>query len=219
MNKAFICFTRVPKPGLTKTRLLGVLTPEQCARLHWAFLKDLARVYPQIDADLFVSHTPDPDWVQLAAVFPYAAGYFPQEGADLGEKMHNAIAKVLSLGYDAVILTGTDLPLMTAAHPESGFAALESADVTIGPNPDGGYYLIGMKTPRSEIFHVPNYGGATVCENTLAAIDAAGLSCRLAPACGDVDTPADLRTLAGSVDPASASGQILSEFQREGVAL
>ena len=66
MKKAIICFTRVPKPGTTKTRLLGMLTPEQCVRLHWAFLQDLSRIYPALDADLFISHTPDPDWIRLA---------------------------------------------------------------------------------------------------------------------------------------------------------
>jgi rSAM/selenodomain-associated transferase 1 len=219
MKKALICFTRVPKPGATKTRLLGVLTPEQCARLHWAFLKDLAKIYPAMDADLFVSHTPDPDWIRLAAVFPYASGYFPQEGADLGEKMHNAMAKVLAMGYEYVILTGTDLPLMTEKHLKSGFSALEKADVTIGPNPDGGYYLIGMKKPHPDIFHVPNYGGATVYENTAAAVRAAGLSCSPALACGDVDTPHDLQGLVGIIDPNSATARCLAEFQKEGVRL
>ena len=219
MKQAILCFTRVPQPGTTKTRLLGLLTPEQCARLHWAFLKDLSRVYSNIDADLFISHTPDPGWVNLAAVFPYAAGYFPQAGADLGEKMYNAMARVLSMGYDAVVLTGADLPTMTEQHLRSGFEALEHADVTIGPNPDGGYYLIGMKAPHPGIFHVPGYGGATVFDNTLSAIRSAGLSVRPAMACGDVDTPEDLRVLAGLVDPRSATGRCLAEFQKEGLTL
>ena len=159
------------------------------------------------------------DWIRLAPVFPYASGYFPQEGADLGEKMHNAITRVLSLGYDAVVLTGADLPLMTGKHLQSGFAALENADVTIGPNPDGGYYLVGMKSPHPEIFHVPNYGGATVYENTVAAIQAAGLAFGGALPCGDVDTPQDLRELLRKAEPASATGQILKEFEQEGTAL
>ena len=219
MKKAVICFTRVPRPGSTKTRLLGLLTPEQCARLHWAFLKDLSRVYAKLDADLFLSHTPDPEWIRLAPVFPYAAGYFPQEGTDLGEKMHNAIVKVLSLGYEAVVLTGADLPRMTVRHLESAFGALESRDVTIGPNPDGGYYLIGMKHTHSEIFHVPNYGGATVYENTVAAMETAGLSWAPALSCGDVDIPEDLCALADELDPTSATACCLWEFRREGTDL
>ena len=65
MKNAVILFTRVPKPGQTKTRLLPVLQPEQCADLHWAFLKDLAALYRDLDAHLFVAYTPDPDWEQL----------------------------------------------------------------------------------------------------------------------------------------------------------
>ena len=124
MKRAVICFTRVPKPGTTKTRLLGLLTPDQCARLHWAFLWDLSRIYDRVVADLFISHTPDPDWTRLKTVFPNAAGWFPQSGKDLGEKMHNAIAAVLAMDYEAVVLTGADLPLMRVEHLESGFNSL-----------------------------------------------------------------------------------------------
>ena len=44
MKNALICFTRVPKPGVTKTRLLPILTGNQCALLHSAFLQDLSAV-------------------------------------------------------------------------------------------------------------------------------------------------------------------------------
>lgn len=219
MKLAVICFTRVPRAGQTKTRLLGLLQPEQCARLHWAFLQDLARVYAETEAALFVAHTPDPQWESLKPVFPMAAGFFPQEGADLGEKMYNAIARVLSLGYDGAVLTGTDLPMMTPAHLESGFSALEQADVAIGPTADGGYYLIGMKQPKKAAFQVPNYGGATVYENTLAAIRGAGLSVAEALPCADVDTPEDLRRLRQQLDPDSATAACLRQFEEEGTEL
>lgn len=213
MKKAIICFTRVPRPGVTKTRLLPVLRPEQCAQLHWTFLKDLARVYRQVDADLFVAYTPDPDWAQLLNVFPGAA-FFPQEGGDLGEKMDRALRHVLALDYDAVVLTGADLPAMTAAHLRSGFAALESADIALGPTSDGGYYLIGTKMPCTALFRGQQYGGATVWENTLTAAKAGGFTvCPTAP-CDDVDTPADLRSLC--VDPDSHTGQFLAQLRKEG---
>ena len=219
MKKAVICFTRVPKPGFTKTRLLGLLTPQQCARLHWAFLRDLTQVYSLVSADLFIAHTPDPDWDELKCLFPAASGFFPQEGDDLGEKMHHALCQVFSMGYDMAILTGADLPLMTPGHLHSGFEALETAEITIGPTPDGGYYLIGMKQPHKEIFHVPSYGGATVFENTIAAIEAAGLSVCAALPCGDVDTAEDLRELYRQIHPDSATGRCLREFLKEGIIL
>jgi len=218
MKHALICFTRVPKPGITKTRLLPVLTPEQCARLHWAFLKDLAEIYRQMDAHLFVAFTPDPDWRELKSVFPHA-GFLPQKGADLGERMHRAIRTVLDLGYDAVVLTGTDLPQMGAEHLNAGFSCLETADIAIGSTSDGGYYLIGMKKPQKCVFRISGYGGASVLENTIAAAENAGLSVGLGIPCDDVDTPDDLRQLAGTVNPSSHTGRCLEAFRMEGVQL
>ena len=215
MKKAVICFTRVPKPGVTKTRLLPVLKPEQCAGLHWAFLRDLTEIYKQLDAHLFVAYTPDADWESLKSVFP-PAGYIPQKGKDLGEKMYRAIKKVTELGYESVILTGTDLPMMTKAHLESGFAVLEEKDIAIGPTYDGGYYLIGMKKPVRDVFRIEGYGGSSVFENTVAAAEDAGLSVGIALSCDDVDTPEDLWNLTKTMDPDSHTAHYLTQ---EGICI
>ena len=219
MKNALICFTRVPRPGVTKTRLLPVLTPEQCAGLHWAFLRDLAQVYQSVDAHLFVAYTADENWEALKPVFPTARDFFPQEGADLGEKMFNAIARVLGLGYEAVVLTGADLPLLEPRHLLGGFAALENADLAMGPTSDGGYYLIGMKQPRREVFAISGYGGSSVYERTVAAAKNAGLSVVAAPVCDDVDTPEDLRRLAAQCAPDSFTGRYLQQLKQEGIYL
>ena len=218
MKRAVICFTRIPKPGVTKTRLLPILSGQQCAELHTAFLRDLSVAYGKLDADLFVAYTDDPDWPVLKQIFPAAKAFFSQKGADLGEKMHHAIALVLEKGYDRVILTGADLPLMTPAHLERGFAALENADVTFGPTSDGGYYLVGMKRPCKAVFENQRYGGATVLENTVAAAEAAGLTVALAKKCDDVDTPEDLRSLTGLLAPDSATCRYLMRLRKEGVS-
>ncbi len=195
MKRAWICLTRIPEPGRTKTRLMPFLTGEECAMLHTAFLRDLAETSREVAADLFVAHTPGDGWEMLREIFPTACGFFPQEGEDLGERMHNAMSKVLSAGYDACILTGADLPGMSAAHIESGFHALAEADVALGPTMDGGYYLVGLKQPCRALFEKQIYGVSTVFEATLAAAERAG--CRVAQAipCGDVDTPEELRAL------------------------
>ena len=216
MSNAVICCTRVPKPGQTKTRLLPVLTGQQCAELHTAFLKDLSNVYAQVEADLFVAYTADPAWEVLKEIFSGARGFFPQEGGDLGEKMHHAISRVLEQGYEKVVLTGADLPLMTADHLRSGFAALSRADVAIGPTSDGGYYLVGMKQPHKAVFENQQYGGATVLENTLAAAKNAGLAVALATECDDVDTPEDLKLLMTRLSPDTATARYL---QQEGILL
>ena len=204
MKNAIICFTRVPRAGLTKTRLMGLLSGEQCAQLHWAFLRDLARIYENLDADLFVFHTPAPEWESLKAVFPMAKGFYPQSGEGLGEKMNTALNTVLSMGYEAVVLTGADLPAMTADHIRSGFDALETADVTLGPTSDGGYYLVGVKSPAPYLFENQTYGCGSVFDNAVSAVAAAGKTFRRTLLCDDVDTPEDLRALHLSPDSHTA---------------
>ena len=219
MKKAIICFTRVPKPGATKTRLLPILTGDQCARLHTAFLQDLSSLYGKMDADLYISYTSDPEWDTLKSIFPGARDYFLQEGADLGEKMFHALKTVLQLDYDAVILTGADLPLMSESHLESGFDALEQADVTFGPTSDGGYYLVGMKQPHRAIFEKQSYGGSTVLENTLADAKAANLTVALAKTCDDVDTPEDLRHLMTVLPTETHTLKYLQQLRKDGVPI
>ena len=210
MKKAIICFTRVPRPGQTKTRLMGLLSGEQCAGLHWAFLKDLNGVYETMDADLFVFHTPDPDWEMLKPIFPVAKGFYPQIGDGLGEKMNNALNAVLSLGYDAVVLTGADLPAMGAAHLQSGFECLRHADVALGPTSDGGYYLVGVKSPAPYLFENQTYGCGSVFQRTAAAAKTAGHTLSTAMDCDDVDTPEDLRAL--RLSPESHTHRYLCEI-------
>ena len=191
MKQAIICFTRVPKPGKTKTRLMPYLSGDQCAQLHWAFLRDLSEIYASLNADLLVAHTPDPDWDELKAVFPGAL-FFSQEGHDLGAKMNHALNLALSMGYETCILTGSDLPLMTREHLLSGFEALNQADITLGPTSDGGYYLVGVKEVSPFLFENQTYGYGNVFENTVASVQTAGKTCRPALGCDDVDTPEDL---------------------------
>lgn len=51
MKDAVICFTRVPVPGHTKTRLMPLLAKEQCAELHTAFLYDTSEVCGEFGCD------------------------------------------------------------------------------------------------------------------------------------------------------------------------
>ena len=208
MKNAVICFTRVPKAGQTKTRLMPFLSGEECADLHWAFLRDLSNIYASLDADLLVAHTPDPDWENLKTIFP-TAFFFPQEGADLGVKMNHALNLALSTGYKKCILTGSDLPLMTAAHLQSGFEALYQADVTLGPTSDGGYYLVGVKEESPFLFENQTYGYGNVFDNTVAAVHTAGKSFCPALPCDDVDTPEDLKNLLKALNAESHTAAYL----------
>jgi len=174
---------------------MPALSGAACAGLQTAFLRDISAVCRQVDARLYVAHTAGQGWEVLRDIFPTAAGFFVQEGDGLGARMSNALDRVLALGHDGCVLIGSDLPLLTPAHLESAFRALAAADVTLGPTPDGGYYLVGLKRPCPALFSGKAYGTGQVWRDALAALKAAGVSFIPAPPCADVDTPEDLAAL------------------------
>ena len=67
------------------------------------------------------------------------------------------------------VLVGTDIPALRASYVERALAALRIAEVVVGPTEDGGYCLIGMNSPRPELFEGIAWGTAEVLTSTLRA--------------------------------------------------
>ncbi len=80
MKRAVIVFTRVPIPGQTKTRMMPYFSPEECAKLHENFLKDIAQECEKVNADIFVCYTPKKGKAYLEKLFRKAKEYIPRQG-------------------------------------------------------------------------------------------------------------------------------------------
>jgi rSAM/selenodomain-associated transferase 1 len=91
-----------------------------------------------------------------------------QTGTDLGEKMQNAFSELFDMGYEKVIIVGSDIFELGQSDIENAFEVLQTTETVIGPATDGGYYLLGMKELNATIFQNKNWGTATVLEETLA---------------------------------------------------
>ncbi len=193
MKKAIIIFTRVPIPGETKTRMMPWLKPAECAQLHRCFLYDIKEECQKVGADIYVCYTPEGKEDGLVSVLGRDKEYFAQTGTGLGEKMYHGIQNVLSRGYDACILIGSDVPEIRAKHLQKAFSILERKDVVFGPTVDGGYYLVGMKTPHIEVFHKQSYGHGKVLENTSRYLREHGITMGYIPKLSDMDVPEDLK--------------------------
>ena len=91
------------------------------------------------------------------------------------------------IGTDAL---GVDRELVTAA-----FRLLERTGgphLVLGPATDGGYYLMGLRSPQSGLFRNVPWSTPRVLEITLERAREAGLGWELLKPLSDVDRPDDL---------------------------
>lgn len=193
MRRAIILFTRVPEAGKTKTRLSPYLTPEQCAKLHTCFLKDIIGECQNCEADVFVSFTPFEGRLKLQQILGEQKRYFPQEGEGLGERMYRAIEYVLEQGYSSCLLMGTDIPEVRREDLLCAFDVLEEKDIVFGKTRDGGYYLVGMKRPVKEVFSLDSYGHSRVLEETIEELRRKKMTVGYTAEMFDMDIKEDLQ--------------------------
>ncbi|HBT94678.1 MAG TPA: hypothetical protein DEB24_00500 [Coriobacteriia bacterium] len=207
-RRALILFTRLPIAGQTKTRMTPALSPESCAELQWSLLADLSATLggtgditgesgTAVSYDLFTCYTPDgypAKLERLHAMFE-AAGFFAQVEGDLGTRMRSAFAQVFDAGYDHCLLLGSDIPSITAADIDEAWSELESSEVVMGPCDDGGFWLVGLKTPFDELFADGRYGTDDVMERARNICETEARSLALIVQKADLDTVDDLRRL------------------------
>jgi rSAM/selenodomain-associated transferase 1 len=191
-KEALVLFTRLPLPGRTKTRLMPWLTPEECAALHCAMLRDISETLRRFGGDIFVFYTPDGDSTELRQLCGEAV-YLLQNGAGLGERMDRATKEVLGRGYASCLLLGSDIPSVTEEALESVSAMLRTHDAVLAPTEDGGYWVVGLKQPCTSIFAHQYYGSAGAFEATRTRCVQANLSLAVGLKLRDIDEIDDLR--------------------------
>jgi rSAM/selenodomain-associated transferase 1 len=190
-KEALILFTRMPLPGRTKTRLMPWLDPDQCAALHRAMLTDIGDTLRRAGKEVFVFYTPGGDPAALRRLCGDAV-YLTQQGADLGEKMDQATREIFSRGFDSCLLMGSDIPAVTEDDLRAASDVLLTHDVVLAPTEDGGYWLIGLKQPCSQIFAHQPYGSLNVLEAAQSVCRKIGVSLALGPRLRDIDQMEDL---------------------------
>ncbi len=222
MKDALIVVGKRPMPGQTKTRLCPPLTPQQAARLYRCLLVDtLSQATRLGSVDRALAYTPSDARAYFRELVPNGFRLLPQQGADLGERLANALAHHLDGGYRRAVIMNSDGPTLPIGYLEEAFSRLDGADVTLGPGHDGGYYLIGMSRPHPELFEGIPWSTEKVVLQTLAAAWRLGLKVHLLPEWYDVDVGADLvrlrRELGQRPDAAPRTAALLRGLKlREG---
>jgi len=164
-KKALIIFTRNPELGKVKTRLAKSVGDESALKIYKFLLKHTIEITENLNVDKFVYYSENihRDDIWNPDIFRKKL----QTGNDLGEKMKNAFSEIFEMGYEKVIIIGSDMFDLDQKDLANAFEALQTSPFIIGPATDGGYYLLGLKELKPEIFQNKNWGTSTVLQATL----------------------------------------------------
>jgi rSAM/selenodomain-associated transferase 1 len=199
-DTALVIIARYPEAGKTKTRLARTIGHEEATRLYQAFLTDLAQRFAGGEYHLHWIYTPPGvDFAAFVARLTPSGAHsmrcFPQEGTDLGTRLHAAFELTHARDFQRTILIGSDSPHISMATIDRARAALDEADVVLGPAEDGGYYLIAMRRPYDVFTGIPMSTSA-VMRMTIELAESQGLTVRLLEPLLDIDELPDLLRLA-----------------------
>ena len=201
---AVAIMAKAPRAGDVKTRLCPPLSPAQAADLGRAFLLDkIAQLRALPGITPAIAFTPENERALFAQLAP-GFTLVPQRGDDLGARLHGTLDALLGLGHAAALAIDSDTPTLPLEFLRQAVevAGAGTADVVLGPTEDGGYYLIGLRRARRELFEGIPWSTSAVLDATLARARASGLRTARLPAWFDVDTPADLERLRAALDAA-----------------
>lgn len=193
-----IQFAKAPLPGKVKTRLQPVLGEAACVDLHKALLEtSLQKLSASglADYELCVTEDADNYFHRLTAGINVSLAY--QEGANLGERMANALCRGLQ-NYHRVVVVGSDCPCLDKAYVAEALAALEQeSDAVFGPALDGGYVLVGLSRFNRDLFAGIAWGTDQVMVQTRQKLRQQQLQWQELVPLPDIDEEQDLGFLQG----------------------
>ncbi|NJL00525.1 MAG: glycosyltransferase [Spirulinaceae cyanobacterium RM2_2_10] len=190
-----IIFSRYPEAGHTKTRLIPALGAEGAAQVQQQMTEHILARALQLQAQQPLAielHFAGGSLTEMQAWLGTAINLHPQSEGDLGIRLTTAFANAFQRGFRRVVTIGIDCPAIDRDLLQQAFAALESAELVLGPALDGGYYLIGLQQPVPELFQDIAWGTGQVLKQTLAHAQRSKLIVTQLDPLADVDRPEDL---------------------------
>jgi len=188
-----VVFAKAPVPGRVKTRLIPALGEAGAAHLAERMLEQAlqqALAAAAVPVELCMSPAPDaPEWAGIA--LPAGIETSDQGEGDLGARMARAAQRAIARG-EAVLLTGTDCPDLTAERLRVAAAQLAGHDAVLHRAEDGGYPLLGLRAFDASLFQSMPWSTPAVADLTLQRLAALGWTVWVGDTLRDIDEPADL---------------------------
>jgi rSAM/selenodomain-associated transferase 1 len=182
---------KAPIPGFAKTRLIPVLGACGAAMLQGRLVeRAVETACAAAVGPVSLWTAPDETHPAFQAISArLAIALARQAEGDLGARMLAAITQANS----CVLVIGSDCPALTPDHLRTAAEVLRNrADVVVIPAEDGGYALIGMRTPEPELFSDMPWSTPGVMDETRRRLRTLGLTWHEPTTLWDVDLPRDL---------------------------
>jgi hypothetical protein len=185
-----IIFYRNPELGKVKTRLAATLGEGNALAIYLRLVAHTRAITQNLSVDKLVCYSNYIDREDNWSNEYYNKQL--QNGADLGDRLSDAVKSGFDKGYETVSVIGTDNLELTTAIIEKAFKKLTTHDAVMGPARDGGYYLLGLRKFIPQLFGNKKWSTSSVFQDTLKDLQGAGLTNYLLPELTDVDIEADL---------------------------
>lgn len=164
-KELLLIFTRNPVLGQCKTRLAATVGDETALDIYTFLLDHTVSITKNLNTAKQVWYSEE-IWendIWDNAFYDKRL----QNGQHLGIRMANAFQAGFASGFERIVIIGSDIFDLKQRDLENAFDQLKEKDFVVGPAQDGGYYLLGMKTFRPELFRDKDWGRDTVLEDTL----------------------------------------------------
>lgn len=191
--RRLLIFLKAPASGQVKTRLAQAVGDAAAAAIYRACAELTLQRLSAFQYDAIIYVDPPKALETVRAWVGRQWTLLPQQGATLGDRLADATQQTFHLGAKHVVVVGTDSPWLRPTDIETAFAALETADVTLGPTEDGGYYLIGLSRHLPALFAQIPWSSSRVFRVTQTNAKTLGLRLSILPAGYDVDYVDDVR--------------------------
>jgi hypothetical protein len=198
-DRTLVIMAKAPRPGTVKTRLAQAIPVEAVTELYRCLLGDtmeLAQSLPNVELAIMC---PEFDIDELTQFAANGAVIVAQQGKGLAAGLTSVFARFAVVDGGRVIAFNSDSPHLPASVLANAFDTLAAHDLVVGPTLDGGYYLVGAKTPHATLFDGDGMGTHTALDGLLARARMLGLSVGFTDPFYDIDVEGDLTQLSAEL--------------------
>ena len=176
---------------MVKTRLAAEIGDRHALRLYRVMAARVLAAVRGAGLDAIVWFEPADAQPEMEFWLGHVWEFRPQVSGDVGARLL-AAARVVPRGLPWIAVCA-NCPALTAVVLRQACAGLERAGMVIGPSYNGGYYLVGGRTPLPDIFTGMPWGTNRVLAETRARLARVSATWHELPAMRDVGTAEDAR--------------------------